>query len=338
MLLTTAARRVCIPAPAAKLSRANIFSIIPGPAIISNVAPNTGNEGQEVVFNITGEATHWAQNFTQFYIGGQGYDITVNSVVINSPTSATADISISPTANPGPRSVSMVTDGEAMTDSGAFVVTGGIPVISYITPNSSLYGTNGVEVTVVGNAYTEWNASSTISFGPGITVNSFQVDDTSHIEAVLNIGPNCTSPGVPTGCAQLGYRTVIVQTGAQVLTGNFQVTAPAPPPTPYIWYESPWSGLPGQTFTITFYGLYTNWDIGPGEACSQSGTTLTGFNAAVTVNCFQVLSPNTRDGQHHHQPDGHGFGERPDPDHESGGRRPGGGYRTIQRGGLRADA
>ncbi|MGP8225142.1 MAG: choice-of-anchor D domain-containing protein, partial [Terracidiphilus sp.] len=272
---------------------ANIFSIIPGPAIISNVAPNTGNEGQEVVFNITGEATHWAQNFTQFYIGGQGSDITVNSVVINSPTSATADISISPTANPGPRSVSMVTDGEVTVDRGAFVVTGGIPVISYITPNSSLYGTNGVEVTVVGNAYTEWNASSTVSFGPGITVNSFQVDDTSHIEAVLNIGPNCTSPGVPSGCAQLGYHTVIVQTGAQVLTSNFQVTAPAPPPTPYIWYESPWSGLPGQTFTITFYGLYTNWDIGPGEACSQSGTTLTGFNAAVTVNCFQVLSPNS---------------------------------------------
>ncbi len=272
---------------------ANIFSIIPGPAIISNVAPNTGNEGQEVVFDITGEATHWAQNFTQFYIGGEGGDITVNSVVINNPTSATVDISISPTANPGPRSVTMVTNGEILTDRGAFVVTGGIPVISYVTPNSSLYGTNGVQVTVVGNAYTLWNASSTLSFGPGITVNSFQVDDTSHIEAVLNIGPNCTSPGVPTGCAQLGYRTVIVQTGAQVLTGNFQVTAPAPPPTPYIWYESPWSGLPGQTFTITFYGLYTNWDPGLGEACSQSGTTLTGFNAAVTVNCFQVLSPNT---------------------------------------------
>jgi hypothetical protein len=272
---------------------ANVFSIIPGPAIISNVAPNTGNEGQEVVFNITGEASHWAQNFTQFYIAGAGYDITVNSVVINSPTSATVDISISPTANPGPRSVSMITDGEALTDRGAFVVTGGIPVISYVSPNSSLYGTTGVEVTVVGNAYTLWNASSTISFGPGVTVSSFQVDDASHIEALLNIGPNCTSPGVPTDCAQLGYHTVIVQTGAQVLTSNFQVTAPAPPPTPYIWYESPWSGLPGQTFTITFYGRYTNWDIGPGEACSQSGTTLTGFNAAVTVNCFQVLSPNT---------------------------------------------
>jgi hypothetical protein len=266
----------------------NIFSVIPGPAIISNVAPNTGNEGQEVVINITGEATHWAQNFTQFYINGAGYDITVNSVVINSPTSATADISISPNANPGPRSVSMVTNGEALTDRGSFVVTGGIPVISYVTPNSALYGTTGLQVTVVGNDHTTWDDSSTVSFGPGIIVNSFQVDDTSHIEAVLNIGPNCTSPGVPAGCAQLGYRTVVVQTGAQVLSGNFQVTPPPPPPSPYIWYESPSSGIPGQTLTINFIGMYTEWDPN-----SVTGTQLTGFNADVTVNEFQVTSPNT---------------------------------------------
>ena len=267
---------------------ANIFTIIPGPAIISNVSPNTGNEGQEVVFNITGEATHWAQNFTQFYIGGAGYDLTVNSVTINSPTSATVDLSISPTANPGPRSVTMVTNGEVMTDRGAFVVTGGIPVVSYITPNNSLYSYTGLQVEVVGNAYTLWNASSTISFGPGITVSSFQVDDASHIEALLNIGPNCTSPGVPAGCAQLGYHTVIVQTGAQVLTSNFQVTPPPPPPSPYIWYESPSSGIPGQTLTINFIGRFTEWDPNP-----VYGTLLTGFNADVTVNTFQVLSPTT---------------------------------------------
>jgi len=51
---------------------ATVFSIIPGPAIISSVSPNTGNEGQEIVFNITGSATHWQQNFTQFYIAGAG--------------------------------------------------------------------------------------------------------------------------------------------------------------------------------------------------------------------------------------------------------------------------
>ena len=270
-----------------------VFSIIPGPAIITSISPATGNEGQEIIANITGDATHWAQNFTQFYISGGGYDITINSVVINSPTSATVDLSISPTANPGARSIYMVTNGESLTDSGAFVVTGGIPAISYVTPNSAVYGTTGLEVTIVGNQYTQWTAASTISFGPGITIESEAWQDASHIEAVLDIGAACTSPGVPAGCAQVGYRTVTVQTGTQILTGNFQVTAPPPPPTPYIWYENPSSGIPGQTLTINFAGYYTQWNPGPGEACSQSGTTITGFNADVTVDCFQVTSPTS---------------------------------------------
>ena len=272
---------------------ASVFTIIPGPAIISNVSPNTGNEGQEVIFNVTGANTHWQQNFTQFYMAGVGSDLTVNSVVVNSPTSATVDLSISPTATAGARSIYMVTNGESLTDSGAFVVTGGIPVITYLSPNNGLQGTTGLQVVINGNAYTQWDATSVPTFGPGITVESFQVDDSSHIEAVIDIGPACTSPGIPSGCAQLGYRTVVVQTGAQGLTSNFLVTAPAPPPTPYIWLLSPSSGLPGQTFNVTFYGAFTHWDPGTGPACGQTGTTLTGFNAAVTVNCFQITSPTT---------------------------------------------
>ena len=109
------------------------------------------------------------------------------------------------------------------------------------------------------------------------------VGDDVTIEAVINIAAS----------AQDGYRTVVVTNGTQALTGNFLVTAPAPPPTPYIWYLSPGSALPGQTLTVSINGAYTNWQPGTGEACSQSGTTLTGFNADVTVNCFQVLGPTT---------------------------------------------
>jgi hypothetical protein len=257
---------------------ANIFNIIRGPAIITNVSPATGNEGQEVAFNITGLATHWQQNFTQFYIAGGGSDITVNSVVINSATSATIDINISDTANPGPRSIYMVTNGESLTDRGAFVVTGGIPVVTSVSPNSALKGTTGVGVTIYGNPYTQWNASTTISFGPGITVSSFQRENSRQIGAVLNIDAN----------AQVGYRTVIVQTGTQVLTGYFQVTAPAPPLSPYIWYENPSSGIPGQTLTITFNGANTHWDPNP-----ITGTQLTGFDSNVTINSFQVTSPTS---------------------------------------------
>jgi hypothetical protein len=261
----------------------NAFTIIAGPAIITGISPAAGNEGQEVVFNITGANTHWQQNFTQFYIAGAGYDLTIHSVVINSSTSATVDMSISQTANAGVRSIYMVTAGESLTDSGAFVVTGGIPAVSYISPNSGAQGASGLEVTVVGNAYTQWNQSTTVNFGPGITVSSYQVDDEWHIEAVLIVDP----------AAQLGYRTVIVQTGSQQLAGNFQVVLPPgspllPKPQPYIWYESPSSGIPGQTLTIYFDGVNTEWNPGLGEACSQSGTTITGFNSSVTVDCFQV--------------------------------------------------
>jgi Big-like domain-containing protein/ASPM-SPD-2-Hydin domain-containing protein len=265
-------------ATGSEIDSLNAFTIIPGPAIISNISPATGNEGQEVIVNITGSATHWAQNFTQFYIAGGGYDLTINSVVINSPTSATVDLSISPTANPGARSIYMVTNGESLTDSGAFVVTGGVPVVTYLSPNSGQPGASQEEV-VINGLYTEWvNGTTTVNFGPGVTVTSFQVDDATHIEAVINIDP----------AAQLGYRTVVVQTGTQGLTSNFLVQAPPPPPTPFIWYESPSSGLPGQTFTITFVGSSTSWNPDP-----ISGTQLTGFNSSITLNTFQVTSPTT---------------------------------------------
>jgi hypothetical protein len=276
----------CTPGSSAgtgsEIVTANIFSVIPGPAIISSVTLQgggaaTGNQGQEVVINITGANTHWAQNFTQFYIPGAGSDITVNAVIINSPTSATVDFTIAPTAGPGARSIYMVTAGEALTDSGAFVVTGGIPVITYLSPSSAQPGTTALDVTIHG-LYTQWDSTTTVNFGPDITVDTFQVEDNFTINAVIDIA----------SAAKLGYRTVFVQTGTQGLTSNFLVQPPPPPPVPFIWYETPSSGLPGQTFTITFLGSNTHWDPNP-----TSGTMLTGFAPGVTINTFQVTSPTT---------------------------------------------
>ena len=167
----------------------NAFTIIPGPAIITNISPATGNEGQEKIVQITGSATHWAQNFTHFYIDGGGSDLTINSAVINSATSATIDLSLSPTANPGARSIYMVTNGESLADSGAFVVTGGVPVVTYLSPNSGQPGANQEQV-VINGVYTQWTqATTTVSFGPGVTVTAYQVDDFTHITALINIDP-----------------------------------------------------------------------------------------------------------------------------------------------------
>ncbi len=250
----------------------NAFNIIPGPAIITTVAPNTGNQGQEIVFNITGSGTHWSQNITQFYFPGAGSDITINAVVINSPTSATVDLSISPTAGLGTRSVYMVTAGEALVDSGAFVITGGIPTITYLSPNNAQPGTNQLDVTIHG-VYTAWDNTTTVDFGPGIVVTKTMVENSTTIDAVINIDPAATQ----------GYRTIFVRTGTQGLTSNFQVYTP-PPPVPYISYFVPSSGLPGQTFTVSFTGANTHWD---------PATTQPTFGDGITINTFQVTSPTS---------------------------------------------
>ena len=279
---------------------ANAFTVIAGPAIINNVSPNTGNEGQEVIFNITGNDTHWQQNFTQFYVAGGmgsggacpshpyagGPDLAINSVIINSPTSATVDMSICPYALAGARSIYMQTAGESLVDTGAFVVTGGIPVVAYISPNNGIQGnTTPIEFDIRG-IDTLWAPGvTTVQFDPSITATNVQVDDNLNIEGVLAIASNATP----------GYHVFTVTTtglpsGTQVLSGNFLVTAQpgnpgyTPPPAPYISYFAPSSGLPGQTFNIGFSGQYTKWDPNPttGTQCS--------FGSGIVVNSCQVLS------------------------------------------------
>jgi hypothetical protein len=277
-LFNVAATPPCAPGATtgSEIVSANALTVIQGPAIITQVSPAGGNQGQDVVFQITGSNTHWAQNITQFYIPGAGSDLTINAVVINSPTSATVDLSISPTAAPGARSIYMVTGGEALVDAGGFVLTGGIPAIAYLTPNKGQPGATTLDVTIHG-IYTNWDSTSTVDFGPGITVATVQVEDSTTINAVINISSG----------AAVGYRTVLVRTGAQGLTGNFLVYVPTPP-VPAISYYVPSSGLTGQTFTISFTGSNTHWDPGPYNAA----TTAT-FGDGIAVNTFQVTSPTS---------------------------------------------
>ena len=196
---------------------ASVFSVVAGGAIISQVAPQSGNQGQEVVLTITGQNTHWQQGFTQFSMTGAGGDIAVNYVVINGETSATVGITIAPTATLGSRSIFMLTGAEALVSTNAFVVTGGVPAVGSISPGSAQAGDIAVNVQIVG-LHTNWlNGTTTVDFGPGITVSEFTVNSDTRITAVLDVDV----------AAGLGLRTVVVRnvspSGAQALTGSFQV-------------------------------------------------------------------------------------------------------------------
>ncbi len=137
-----------------------IFFVTPGPAILSTIAPSTGNQGQHILMLVTGENTHFAQGLSQVTINGSGYDITINGVQVESPTSLELDFNISPTANLGLRTIYVSTGGENLTLNNGFVVTGGIPSISSISPSSVKQGATGVNVQISG-IFTTWTEGTT---------------------------------------------------------------------------------------------------------------------------------------------------------------------------------
>ena len=260
---------------------ASVFSVIAGGAIISQVAPQSGNQGQEVALTITGQNTHWQQGLTQFAAAGVGTDIRVDYVLINSQTSATVGITISPTAAPGARSIYMVTGAEALVSASVFVVTGGVPAVAFVSPGSAKAGEAGVNVHIAG-LYTTWLAgTTTVDFGPGISVSTVTVNSDTSLTAVVNVDV----------AAGLGLRTVVVRnvtaSKTQALTGSFAVVSPTPPP-PSIQYLSPTGGLRGQTFTINISGAGTHFDPAPNATAIDFGDPAT---AGIHINAFQVTSP-----------------------------------------------
>jgi 6-phosphogluconolactonase (cycloisomerase 2 family) len=251
------------------------FSVTPSAAVITGISPTTANQGaQNVLIQINGNATHWAQGATQFYLTGDG--ISFNGFQVTNATTAIADITISPTATPSARTVYMATGGEILSKANSFVVTGGIPALTCVNPNTLTQGRQGANVQICG-AYTAWTAANThVVIDSDLTVTgATTVNNNTSITAVVNVGT----------AAALGLHTLTVQTGSQVLTAHVNVIGSgggggsSPPPAPYISYQNPGAALVGQTLNVNFSGAYTNW---------LPGTSAIGFGAGIAVNSFQV--------------------------------------------------
>jgi hypothetical protein len=247
------------------------FSVNPGPAILSSISPSHANQGQHVLMQVTGQFTHWAQGLTQFSIGGG--DIIVNGFLIQNATSAVADLTLSPTAGLGTRTVTMSTAGEVVSLNQSFLVTGGIPSLISISPSSFQQCASGVNVQLAG-AFTHWDSTTSVFMGPNITVTQVVRNSDTALTAVINV--DCAAP--------LGVQGALVQTGSQGLAGQVQILSNAPP-TPYMAYEYPSVALKGQTLSVSFAGAYTHW-LPTGTATPTQVT----FGAGITVNDFQVTS------------------------------------------------
>jgi len=137
--------------------------IVQSPPTITSISPSQGTQGQTLNVIITG--TNLTGALAMMLNFGSG--ITVNSFMVDSATQITASITISPWATTGSRDVSVITS--AGTGTGSFTVMPALPVINSVSPN---YGTQGqaLSVTITG---TNLSGATAVSFGSGITVDSF---------------------------------------------------------------------------------------------------------------------------------------------------------------------
>lgn len=246
------------------------------PALLS-VSPSTGQQGQaNLSAAITGQNTHFVQGMTTASFGS---GITVASLTVNSPTSATAVLSIDSAATLGPRTVILTTESESATLNNGFTVTAastGLPALVSLVPNSGQQGQQNLSVTITGQNTHFVQGTTVAAFGTGITVASLAVISPTSATAVMNIDPSATT----------GPRTVSLTTGSEVATLANGFTVTVLPVVPSITTISPNSAQQGQNGPVTIVGQNTHFVQGVTQVHLGAGITVTG----ITVTCPTCLS------------------------------------------------
>ena len=262
------ARTVSLATGAQVVTLTNGFTVTAGTPVLTIVNPNTGQQGQTgESIALTGQFTHWVQGTT---VASFGAGITINSLTVNTATSATANITVQNGASLGARTVSMTTGAEVVTLTNGFTVTAGTPVLTIVNPNTGQQGQTGESISLTGQ-FTHWVQGTTVaSFGAGITINTLTVNSSTSATANITVQNG----------ASLGARTVSLTTGAEVasLASGFTVTAG----TPVLTIVNPNTGQQGQSGeSISLTGQFTHW---------VQGTTTASFGAGITVATLTINS------------------------------------------------
>src|SRR5262249_3899304 len=122
---------------------------MPPPPVLSSVAPANGTEGQTLTVTLTGQNTNWVNGMTraafggEVSVGGAAYG-DLGPVQVTSATSATAQITVSPTAALAPRTVQVVTGNESISSTDVFIVGGAPPPGAAVATGSPYAGGAGI--------------------------------------------------------------------------------------------------------------------------------------------------------------------------------------------------
>jgi streptogramin lyase len=215
-------------------------------------SPTSGVIGQTLDIAITGSGFVNGQTFVTF--GGEGSGITVNSVTVTDPGHATANVTITNSANAGPIQASVTTGGNSAV-LGTFTVNRG----GTLSPNTGILDQT-LNITLTGIPFA---SGATLTFAPsGIIVNSFTV--LSSTEAIASIT-----------LTKLGTFNATVNNGAGIFTlnGAFEVQLP-------LLVLSSKTASEDENLNLTLTGMLFQ----------NGATTLKFSDSAIVVNSITIVN------------------------------------------------
>ena len=255
------ANTVTITTGGEQASLANGFTVTAASPFITSVSPINANQGATLSVTVNGQSTSFAAGVTSASFGS---GITVNSVVVNSATSATANITIDPAAVVGVRTVTMTTNSQVAVGNGLFTVQAGVPQVLSVTPNTINVG--ATETVTITGSFTDFQSGvSQVSFsGNGISTGTVTVNSTTSLQV----------PVIVTAGATAGARTVTVTTNAEVatLSGALTITSGLPS----ITVINPNVGVPNSTVTVNITGTSTGFTANNTQASFGAGISVGG--------------------------------------------------------------
>jgi len=197
---------------------------------IISVIPNHANQGETLNVVVTGSDFAGMTNISF------GDGITVNSFTSTS-TWIDANITIGAAAATGARDVTVEMPTGDVTLAGGFTVTGP-PTITSVSPTFGRQGQT-LDVVISGSNFA---AATNITFGDGITVNYFVINDSSQITANITVAADAATVSRNVGVTTPG--------GTHTLVTGFLVASPEPT----ITTVSPPSAEQGCTLYVNITG------------------------------------------------------------------------------------
>ena len=185
---------------------ASAFTVIAATPVINFISPTAGTQGQTLNITVNASYTTFINGTTTSSFGP---GITVNSTNVTGNGAATINVTISPIAALGLRSLTMTTNSEVVTLASAFTVTAGPASILSVSPNQGRRGTANLALTVTGSA-THFDATTTAAFsGSGVSVVSVTpAGGGLQATVVVNVDP----------AAALGQRNLTMSTGGEIVS------------------------------------------------------------------------------------------------------------------------